>query len=312
MRALIATAVGLVTSAVLFGRANAAPMKARDRLSPGPDPLPHRAPSLAGAGYIPDEANPYGPKHRTRRPPGLPVFIADAIGPAGRVRVDGISEGVTEGLAHRVYAQRYGHRASLVTVTPVRKASARGAAVRPVAEQAHKAGLGEAFVRTLTHLAKTEGEGGTFAVPARNFNAPCTTKVPDRARRCTLVEAPRWGTLITAWGVFQWNRDAGRMLAALDDLGLRAPAMPPDWMPWDWSATEEIAVPIDYYAQLWALVRRRGGSPLDAARGARLWHTGPARFRRYLARGADPRAWVQVEPLYARRIDHHLNGAGVA
>ena len=216
------------------------------------------------------------------------------------------------GLAHRVYAVRHGRRATLVTAEPVRKASARGAAVRPVTEVAHRAGLGEAFVRTVTHLARTEGEGGSFAVPARNFNAPCTTKIPDRMRRCTLVDAPRSGALITAWGVFQWNRDAGRDLAALDELGLRAPAIPSDWMPWDWSATDEIAIPIDYYAQLWRLVRRRGGSPLDAARGMRLWHTGPTRFRRFLEHGADPRAWARVDPTYARRIDRHLNHAGIA
>jgi len=312
MRHVIAAAVGLATGAMLLGRATAAPMKARDRLTPGPDRLPTRAPSVADARYVPDDAKPFGPKHGIRRPRGLPEFVADAIGPAGRVRVDGLSEGAAEGLAHRVYAQRFGHRATVVNTQRVRKASARGAAVRAVADQAHEAGLGEAFVRTMTHLARTEGEGGTFAVPARNFNAPCLNRIPDRARRCTLVDAPRSGALITAWGVFQWNRDAGRALASLDDLGLRAAPIPSDWMPWDWSATEEIAVPIDYYAQLWRLVRRRGGSEQDAARGARLWHTGPTRFRRYLGRGANPRAWAKVDPTYARRIDQHLTHAGIA
>ena len=50
----------------------------------------------------------------------------------------------------------------------------------------------------------------------------------------------------------------------------------------------------------------------DAARGMRLWHTGPTRFRRFLERGADPRAWSRVDPTYARRIDRHLTHAGIA
>jgi len=200
-----------------------------------------------------------------------------------------------------------------VTTTRVRKASARGAAVRPVAEVAHRARLGEAFVRAVTHLARTEGESGTFAVPARNFNAACRTTKINRQRLCTPVDAPR-GTapLITAWGVFQWNRDAGRELSTLDNLGLKAPRIPADWQPWDWSATEEIAVPIDYYAQLWRLVRQRGGTVRDAARGVRLWHTGPNRFRRYFNRGADSDAWARVQTKVSGRIDHHLAEAGVA
>lgn len=202
---------------------------------------------------------------------------------------------------------------SLVRVRPVRRASARGAALRPVEEQAARHGHGEAFVKTLVHLAKTEGEGGTFAVPARNFLAPCTTQALNPRRLCTPVDAPRPGKgVITAWGVFQWNRDAGRDLKTLDNLGLKAPLILPDWMPWDWTAAEEIVIPTNYYAQLWMLVRSRDGSERDAARGMRLWHVGPSYFRTYLRNGANPKAWALVDPKVADKIDHHLKTAGVA
>lgn len=127
----------------------------------------------------------------------------------------------------------------------------------------------------MIQLARTEGEGGTWAVAARNFAAACTTTIPHRRRLCTTVDAPRDRSipLITAWGVFQWNRDAGRELHTLDDLGLRAPPIASDWMPWDWSALDEVRIPIEYYAQLWALIRRRRRTARDAApRGAPLAH----------------------------------------
>ena len=76
-------------------------------------------------------------------------------------------------------------------------------------------------------------------------------------------------------------------------------------------AADELAIPIDYYAQLWRLVRQRGGTARDAARGVRLWHTGPNRFRRYFNRGADPDAWARVQTKVSGRIDHHLAKAGV-
>ena len=346
MRKVVAAAVGVAAGAFAVGAAFArigsgrreerepaeaptrdkapAPKPARDialrdsplREEPAPRAVgPWRDPQPAGGAefYTPSATAPFGPYHGTRRPPGLPTLIVEASGSGGRVMVDGIDATAARAQAIQAFKGRFKVEPSRVSVRPVRHASAPGAALRPIAEMATKHGHGEVFVKTITHLAKTEGEGGTFAVPARNFNTACTTTALHAKRLCTPVDAPRDDKrqLITAWGVFQWNRDAGRDLKTLDGIGLRAPFVPDDWMPWDWSAAEEIAIPINYYAQIWALVRQRGGAERDAARGMRLWHVGPTYFRRYLDRGAGPAAWIQVDAKVASRIDHHLTNAGV-
>lgn len=59
-------------------------------------------------------------------------------------------------------------------------------------------------------------------------------------------------------------------------------------------------------------MRKRGRSERDAARGVRLWHTGPSRFRTYLTAGADTAAWARIDAKVTGRIDHHLANAGIA
>lgn len=307
MRPLTALGAGLSLLLAATAASASTPAEPRTRRR---DPL--EPSTVRGGLYVPDEDAPYGPYHIIRRPRGLPLMVAEIHGPRGVLRFDGLRAAEAEAAGRRLYFQRFGVAATRVRHVPVRLASSRGAALPHVRAFAARHGLGEAFVKTMVNLAKKEGEGGTFAVAARNFNAGCQTASADRARRCTPVDAPRAGNLITAWGVFQWNRDAGRYLSALDDLGLRAPAIASDWMPWDWSARQELELPIDYYAQLWRLVRRRGGTARDAARGVRLWHTGPTRFRRFYTAGADARAWSRVDAPVAKRIDRHLADAGVA
>jgi hypothetical protein len=263
--------------------------------------------------YLASSTAPFGPYHGIRRPSGLPLIVVEAVGNAGRIMFDGMDEAQTRREAVEAFGQRFKMSPSRVHVHRVRHASARGAAIGPVAEQATRHGHGHAFVKAITQLARTEGEGGTFGVAARNFNAGCATRGIHAKRLCTPVDVPRPPkSLITAWGVFQWNRDAGRLLHALNGLGLRAPPIPGDWMPWDWTAAEEIVIPINYYAQLWALVRRQGGSELDAARGVRLWHTGPSRFRKFLNDGVNAVAWTLVPRAVAEPIDKHLKNAGIA
>lgn len=312
---LIGAGAGVATLA-LIGKALAS-----DARRPGRQGHPTPPTQLGPSGrlYEPDSRAPYGPYHGARRPAGLPSVVAVATGPAGELRIDGLLSAPTLLTANKVYRERHSVAPAEVQVFEVRAASAKGAALPVVRRLAAGHQLGDAFVKTMVHLAKHEGEGGTFAVPARNFNVPCRTPALDRLRRCTTVDAPRSGTLITAWGVFQWNRDAGRDLHALDNLGLRAPRIPADWMPWDWTAHEEVALPIAYYAQLWALVMKRPRKTWtlqdlerSAARGVRLWHTGPSRFRRYLSDGADQSAWARVDNTVANRIDRHLANAGVA
>ncbi len=307
VRVVLAAAAGIAAGAVALGRAVA---------SPSPDPPSKGSTPTTTTGrirYAIDPERPYGPWHRRKRPSGLPTLVGVASGPSGTLRLDGLEQARLQADIRRVYTARFRAPPTGVVLRRVRLASKPGAALDPIARVAGQAGLGEPFVKTMVQLARTEGEGGTFAVAARNFNAACRGTKVNRRRLCTLVDAPRGADpLITAWGVFQWNRDAGRELSSLDNLGLKAPRIPSDWQPWDWSATKEIAVPIDYYAQLWRLVRKRGGSVRDAARGVRLWHTGPTRFRRYFNRGADARAWARVQTKVSGRIDRHLAHAGVA
>ncbi|MEZ4437046.1 MAG: hypothetical protein R3F65_32015 [bacterium] len=240
------------------------------------------------------------------------MFIATASAGDRRVVIDAIDEQQARDLAARTFNQQFKSSPSSVEVRPLRLASARGAALEPVAAQAAGHGHGQVFVDTVTHLAKTEGEGGTFAVPARNFHAACATTAVNRRRLCTIVDAPRPESrrLVTAWGVFQWNRDAGRDLHTLDGLGLRAPYIPTDWMLWDWTAAEEIAIPINYYAQLWTLVRKRGGSEAGRRAGhAALAHRADAlshlfeRGRQFggVGQGQQPRGYDHRPSLEERR-----------
>ena len=306
VRVVLAAATGIAAGAVALGRAVASPWP--EPIAKGPIPTPTER-----VDYATDPDRPYGPWHRRKRPSGLPTLVGIASSPTGTLRLDGLDRERLMADVRRLYALRFNAPPTDVVTRRVRPASKPGAALEPIARIARQADLGEPFVKTMVQLARTEGEGGTFAVPARNFNAACRGTKINRRRLCTPVDAPR-GTdpLITAWGVFQWNRDAGRALSSLDNLGLKAPHVPADWQPWDWSATDEIAIPIDYYAQLWRLVRKRGGTVRDAARGVRLWHTGPTRFRRYFNRGADASAWARVQPKVSGRIDRHLAHAGVA
>ncbi|MEZ4437282.1 MAG: hypothetical protein R3F65_33230 [bacterium] len=57
---------------------------------------------------------------------------------------------------------------------------------------------------------------------------------------------------------------------------------------------EEIAIPINY-AQLWALVRRHGGSERDALAARACGTSALSYFRAYLRSGAGAAAWTNVD-----------------
>ena len=166
---IIAAATGIAAGAAWLafgsGGSGSAPSK------PGPRRVPY--PTTPGA--------PFGPYHRARRPSGLPLVIATASGGGRRVIVDGVDPRAASTAAGHVFKRRFKSRLTSVRVRAIRPASARGAALPVVEAQAARHGHGRAFVQTVTHLARTEGEGGTFAVPARNFNAACRTLGLDRA-----------------------------------------------------------------------------------------------------------------------------------
>ncbi len=163
---------------------------------------------------------------------------------------------------------------------------------RPYIEQlAGQENLGQVFVDTVAHLAETES-GAMFARPANAFDV----RPPG--------QRPAGTSYVSAWGAFQFNRDAWR--------GQRG--IPNTAYPWDASAYEELAVPIRRYAGIFREVRAARGSPTDAARGIRLWHRTPAHYRRYVEAGGRSgfsAAWANVPREHASVVDQHLRNARV-
>ena len=179
--------------------------------------------------------------------------------------------------------------------TTARKASARGAALPHIENLAQQQNLGNIFVKTVKHLATTES-GAMFARPADNRVRPFNV----------LPRGQRGGKpYISAWGVFQFNRDAWRGL----------PGVSKNAFPWESTPYEEIIHPIRKYAKIFSDVRQAGGTELDAARGIRLWHMQPnGLYKPYLRRGKQSgfsTAWKRVPTKYKRRVDRHLRNAGV-
>ncbi len=197
--------------------------------------------------YDVQPGQPYGPRWRMHRPPGLPEYA--------------------------------------------RLTSKRGAALPYIERIARAQGLGEVFVKTLKHLAETES-GGMFALPANIFDAR-----PKEQR-------PTGKYLITAWGAFQFNRDAWRSL----------PGVASNEFPWDSTPYEEITRPIFRYVKLFSDVIESRGSQVDAARGVRLWHRTPAGYARFLSRGRSQgfsSAWSQVDASHRTSVDKRLRSAGI-
>lgn len=172
-----------------------------------------------------------------------------------------------------------------------RRASTSGAALPHVERLARAKGLGEVFSRTVKHLSQTES-GGTFARPANIFNA-----LPKEQHR-------EGRNLITAWGAFQFNRDAWRALPGVSRTAF----------PWQASIREELEKPIDRYAALFRSIKSAGGDDVAAARGIRLWHRTPTGFKRYLRNGRSDgfaSAWRAVPSRHRNPVDAHLSAAGV-
>lgn len=194
------------------------------------------------------------------------------------------------------YGRRFGATPPPGLPRTARQASNPGAAYPFVQQIAAHHVPEQGFQRVIRHLAQTES-GGTFALPASNRYRPFNA----------LPREQRGGAaLITAWGVFNFNRDAWR---ALD--GVRATDMP-------WSSTpfEEIQRPIRHYAAMHLDVVRHGGSELDGLRAIRLWHAGSSIGNAYVRGGKQTRdwaaAWRRVPARYRDAVDRHLRNAGVA
>lgn len=175
--------------------------------------------------------------------------------------------------------------------TTARQTSSRGAAVSHIEAASRAQGLDETFLRVVRHLALTES-GARFALPANTFDAR------------PAHERPAGKSLITAWGAFQFNRDAWRAL----------PGVAKAAFPWDAMPREEIERPVARYAALYREVRSAGGTAFDAARGIRLWHRSPAAYRGYVraGRGAGfSAAWAAVAASHRTSVDEHLQKIGL-
>ena len=200
--------------------------------------------------------------------------------------------------------------------TYVRRASQRGAAMSAVRAAARSHGLGAAFVSVLEVLADNESNA-TYALPARVFN-----NLPPSQRGSG-------ERLITAWGVFQFNRDAWTraLQRLLPDPQWRQGRV--SWIPrgqagcenplgcifpWDCTAEEEVELPVARYAQLFQAVRQAGGTDFHAARGIRFWHRAPSLHQGYVEDGAltgFDAAWSRLPQRYTSNIDASLRAAGL-
>ncbi len=194
-----------------------------------------------------------------------------------------------------------------------RQTGADSSALADVRAFAGTQGLGETFVKTVAQMAKTES-GARYALPANNFNAnPPSLRPPGKA-------------FITAWGVFQFNRDAWTCLFSESERNTRPSYIANGTagcsgcagsggcvMPWDCTPAEEIQKPILLWAQLYRQVRAAGGADGDAAGAIRLFHISPAAKKAWQRRAAASgfaHAW-QTEPNLAR-VRAFLQKAGVA
>ncbi len=218
--------------------------------------------------YTSVAGQPFGPKWKARRPPGLPEWA--------------------------------------------RQASAADAAIPHVERHAREQGLGDTFVKAVKQMARTES-GARFGLPANIFDA--------RPK----AERPEGKKLITAWGVFQFNRDAWTALIPRAERrsqrswianGVRGCASADGCVfPWDATPEEEITRPIEKYAALFRDVRAAGGSDTNAARGLRIWHISPAAYQSWLQaarRAGFSTAWRSLSSDLRERVTRFLERAGIA
>lgn len=190
-------------------------------------------------------------------------------------------------------------------------ASTEGYAVPLVAREAARHGLGAAFVAFLEQLADGES-GGTLYKPANNFDARLGADASAaEARDQALVpdpagpRRPAGKSLITAFGWDQANRDYWRRW--------RGPSPRPLWR-WTLTPAEEIARPVEHYAELWREAAGYGLSARNIGRAVRLHHALPSLWDDVLAGGARDfeSTWSRVVPADRRRIiDNHLTAAGL-
>ncbi len=194
-----------------------------------------------------------------------------------------------------------------------RTASERLAALPHVERLAREKRLGSVFEAAVRQMALTESQA-TFALPANKFDAR-----PPQLR-------PPGKRLITAWGVFQFNRDA--WTSQFSKAERRRPRRSRVErgeggcqyaggciMPWDTTAHEEIAIPIGRYAAIFREVTSKGGSGISAAQAIRLWHIGSGLYAKWIKkaeRAGFVAAQASLSPRLRSRLKKFLAKAGIA
>lgn len=179
-----------------------------------------------------------------------------------------------------------------------RQASAVGGAEPFVRAEAGKRGLGGAFVEAVLGLAQNESRL-TYGRPANTFDARCGGTT-GAGSVCTTIDGrrPSDSALITSWGVFQFKRDTWWAVAGREEF------------PWEASAHDEIAIPINRYEELWRRAKRGGADDLSATRVIRLWHRSPGEAEAFLAEGSSSgawqSAWLDVDPRHQAVLDEKL------
>ncbi|MDH3661339.1 MAG: penicillin-insensitive murein endopeptidase [Alphaproteobacteria bacterium] len=213
------------------------------------------------------------------------------------------------------YGRKFGTKRPPGLPAGARKAGAPGSALKQVRSVAKAQKLGDAFVRTVVQMAKTESNG-RYALPANTFNAN-----PPKLR-------PKGQGLITAWGVFQYNRDAWTCLFSEAERKKRVSYRQHGKLgcsgcrgkggcvfPWDATATEEVTKPIEQWAKLFAKVKGLGGSSRDAARAIRLFHISPTNTNKWLKAAAGSNvasAWRKtVSDRRRKRVDRFVAAVGI-
>lgn len=238
----------------------------------------------------------------------VPLVIAGVAGAAPGRREDDDRDGPIEYRIHP--AGRWGPRWR-DTVPPGRPRDARptseeGAAYpyieaigRPLTDDSE-------FVPLMLQLAAKESRG-CFALPANNYDA---RPPADRAG----------GPLITAEGVWQYQRALWRRPDHMRDIGIPAPVgfddLPEDIEPWEVTARQEVELPLLFYARMYNFARTHGATISQAGQMVHTWQHGSGWGKAALARGRETRRWDEafaaIVPSDNRdTINRHLRTAGV-
>lgn len=170
------------------------------------------------------------------------------------------------------YGRRWKMRRPPGLPASARVASKAGLAAGPIREISAALGMSGAFTETVLALGRNESNL-TLGLPASTFDA----RPPEQ----------RGGRpLITAWGVFQYNRGAWR--AEVSGNG----------EPWEATVRAEVEVPILVYKRIWDRAKAAGAPNEYAERAVRLWHMAPAVVNAFIrdggASGNWPAAWRRV------------------